>query len=65
MDREDLRKTQEMPIVERNGGAAWLYLRDPLGVFSHRRDGVKGRYYNLEGVEDEEDTEEQERQTLP
>ena len=38
MEREDLRKTQEMPIPERNGGAAWLYDHDPLGMFSHRLD---------------------------
>ena len=64
MSREDLRKTQEMPIDERNGGIGWLYVRDPLGVFSHRRDGAKGRYYNLEGAEDD-NTEGQERKALP
>ena len=51
MEREDLRRTQEMPIVERNGGNGWLYLHDPLGVFSHRRVEVGG--YEQEGAEDE------------
>lgn len=38
MEREDLRKTLEMPAVEREGTSAWLYYHDPLGKFSHRRD---------------------------
>lgn len=59
MEREDLRKTQEMPIPERNGGAAWLYAHDPLGMFSHRVEvGEQGK----EGAEDEKT---QEAEALP
>lgn len=38
MEAEDLRKTLEMPAIEREGASAWLYNHDPLGKFSHRRD---------------------------
>lgn len=53
MEREDLRKTSELPAVELEGGRAWVFNHDPLGVFSHRVTLAD----NAEGKETSERTE--------
>ena len=39
MNNREMRKTVEMPVVETT---AEIYAKDPLGIYSHRRDYCRG-----------------------